>query len=41
MAYDLEERWMVGEVGLEGEGVARESNRIGICESLDNNLVLR
>ena len=32
---------MVREVGLEGEEVARESNRVGICDTFNDNLVLR
>ena len=32
---------MVREVGLEGEEVARESNRVGICDTFNYNLVLR
>jgi len=38
---DLEETWMVREVGSEGEEVARESNRVGICDTFNDNLVLR
>ena len=32
---------MVREVGLEGEEVARESNRVEICDTFNDNLVLR
>jgi len=41
LADDLEEAWMVWEVGLEGEEVARESNRVGICDAFKDNLVLK
>jgi hypothetical protein len=40
LADDLKESWVVGEVRLESKGVGGENGRVGVRDTLNDDLVL-